>query len=77
MSPTSPPLDLLSSGNSLLTSSAFFNSLLGHAGTTGGLSLAYVHSQALIRRKGEEEGAEPKMLFVTGPGHGGAFCALL
>ncbi|TNY20807.1 putative phosphoketolase [Rhodotorula diobovata] len=44
--------------------------LLGHAGTTGGLSLAYVHSQALIRRKGEEEGAEPKMLFVTGPGHG-------
>lgn len=32
--------------------------------------MAYVHTQALIRRKGEEEGAEPKMLFVTGPGHG-------
>ncbi|BGP16790.1 hypothetical protein JCM10213_002184 [Rhodosporidiobolus nylandii] len=44
--------------------------LLGHYGTTGGLSLAYVHSQALIRRKGEEEGQEPKLLFVTGPGHG-------
>ncbi|GAA6032456.1 hypothetical protein JCM8097_008187, partial [Rhodosporidiobolus ruineniae] len=44
--------------------------LLGHYGTTGGLSLAYVHSQALIRRKGEEEGEEPKFLFVTGPGHG-------
>ncbi|GAA5931577.1 hypothetical protein JCM3775_006892 [Rhodotorula graminis] len=44
--------------------------LLGHLGTQGGLSLAYVHSQALIRRKGDEEGAEPKMLFVTGPGHG-------
>ncbi|GAA5902138.1 hypothetical protein JCM5296_006613 [Sporobolomyces johnsonii] len=44
--------------------------LLGHYGTTGGLSLAYVHAQALIRRKGEEEGREPKMLFVTGPGHG-------
>ncbi|GAA6008849.1 hypothetical protein JCM10207_001746 [Rhodosporidiobolus poonsookiae] len=44
--------------------------LLGHYGTTGGLSLAYVHAQALIRRKGEEEGVEPKMLFVTGPGHG-------
>ncbi|BGP40709.1 hypothetical protein JCM10449v2_004671 [Rhodotorula kratochvilovae] len=44
--------------------------LLGHLGTTGGLSFAYVHSQALIRRKGDEEGAEPKMLFVTGPGHG-------
>ncbi|GAA5922179.1 hypothetical protein JCM6882_008932, partial [Rhodosporidiobolus microsporus] len=44
--------------------------LLGHYGTTGGLSLAYVHAQALIRRKGEEEGEEPKMLFVTGPGHG-------
>jgi xylulose-5-phosphate/fructose-6-phosphate phosphoketolase len=48
------------------------NSLLGHYGTSGGLSLAYVHAQALIRRKGEEEGQEPKMLFVTGPGHGGA-----
>lgn len=45
-------------------------------GTTGGLSLAYVHSQALIRRKGDEEGAEPKMLFVTGPGHGGASYSL-
>ncbi|GAA5851642.1 hypothetical protein JCM8547_001161 [Rhodosporidiobolus lusitaniae] len=44
--------------------------LLGHYGTTGGLSLAYVHTQALIRRKGEEEGSEPKFLFVTGPGHG-------
>ncbi|GAA5991913.1 hypothetical protein JCM11641_003020 [Rhodosporidiobolus odoratus] len=44
--------------------------LLGHYGTTGGLSLAYVHAQALIRRKGEEEGIEPKLLFVTGPGHG-------
>lgn len=47
--------------------------LLGHYGTTGGLSLAYVHTQALIRRKGEVEGEEPKMIFVTGPGHGGAF----
>ncbi|GAA6005738.1 hypothetical protein JCM11491_003990 [Sporobolomyces phaffii] len=44
--------------------------LLGHYGTTGGLSLAYVHGQALIRRRGEIEGTEPKTLFVTGPGHG-------
>ncbi|KAK4334960.1 hypothetical protein RTBOTA2_003703 [Rhodotorula toruloides] len=44
--------------------------LLGHFGTGPGLSLAYAHTQALLRRKGEEEGAEPKMIFVTGPGHG-------
>ncbi|GJN91069.1 hypothetical protein Rhopal_004084-T1 [Rhodotorula paludigena] len=44
--------------------------LLGHYGTTGGLSLAYVHTQALIRRQGDKEGAEPKFIFVTGPGHG-------
>jgi len=44
--------------------------LLGHGGTTAGLSLAYLHGQALIRRRGEVEGEEPKVLFVTGPGHG-------
>ncbi|KWU44041.1 phosphoketolase [Rhodotorula sp. JG-1b] len=44
--------------------------LLGHYGTTGGLSLAYTHTQALIRRRGDVEGEEPKMIFVTGPGHG-------
>jgi len=33
--------------------------------------MSYVHGQALIRRRGEVEGVEPKVLFVTGPGHGG------
>ncbi|SCV69952.1 BQ2448_1346 [Microbotryum intermedium] len=45
--------------------------LLGHYGTTGGLAFAYSHTQALIRRRGEQEdGAEPSFLFITGPGHG-------
>ncbi|GAA5828193.1 hypothetical protein JCM5353_003885 [Sporobolomyces roseus] len=44
--------------------------LLGHGGTSAGLSMAYCHGQALIRRRGEVEGVEPKVLFVTGPGHG-------
>ncbi|KAI5477879.1 phosphoketolase [Pseudohyphozyma bogoriensis] len=44
--------------------------LLGHWGTTAGLAAAYSHFQALITRKGIEEGKEPKGLFVTGPGHG-------
>lgn len=43
--------------------------MLGHWGTSGGLSLAYIHTQALIARKGREEGKEPHGLFVTGPGH--------
>lgn len=51
--------------------------LLGHYGTTGGLAMAYSHTQALIRRKGEAEGTEPKALFVTGPGHGGEFLSSL
>ncbi|KAK4054699.1 hypothetical protein OIO90_003511 [Microbotryomycetes sp. JL221] len=44
--------------------------LLGHYGTTGGLAFAYTHTQALIRRRGEVEGREPRALFITGPGHG-------
>ncbi|KAM0748828.1 D-xylulose 5-phosphate/D-fructose 6-phosphate phosphoketolase [Meredithblackwellia eburnea MCA 4105] len=44
--------------------------LLGHWGTTAGLSLVYSHFQALIARKGKLEGDEPRGLFITGPGHG-------
>ncbi|MFJ6416054.1 phosphoketolase [Paeniglutamicibacter sp. NPDC091659] len=39
--------------------------LLGHWGTSPGLSLIYVHLNRLIRRSGAE------VLFVAGPGHGG------
>ncbi len=39
--------------------------LLGHWGTSPGLSFAYAHLNRVIRLREEE------MLFVTGPGHGG------
>ena len=39
--------------------------LLGHWGTSPGLSLIYVHLNRLIRKTGA------KMLYVAGPGHGG------
>ncbi|MEI2275964.1 phosphoketolase family protein [Paenarthrobacter ilicis] len=39
--------------------------LLGHWGTSPGLSLIYAHLNRLIRRTGSE------VLFVAGPGHGG------
>ncbi|NKS81522.1 phosphoketolase [Rhodococcus hoagii] len=39
--------------------------LLGHWGTSPGLSLVYVHLNRLIRRTGAD------VLFVAGPGHGG------
>lgn len=39
--------------------------LLGHWGTSPGLSLVYVHLNRLIRRTGSQ------VLFVAGPGHGG------
>ncbi|MDD0857764.1 hypothetical protein NHF46_08410 [Arthrobacter alpinus] len=39
--------------------------LLGHWGTSPGLSLIYVHLNRLIRSTGA------KVLFVAGPGHGG------
>src|SRR5215203_2654851 len=39
--------------------------LLGHWGTSPGLSLVYTHLNRHIRRSGEE------VLFVAGPGHGG------
>lgn len=39
--------------------------LLGHWGTSPGLSLIYVHLNRLIRRSGAQ------VLFVAGPGHGG------
>ncbi len=39
--------------------------LLGHWGTSPGQSLVYVHLNRLIRRTGA------KVLFVSGPGHGG------
>ncbi len=39
--------------------------LLGHWGTSPGLSLLYVHLNRLIRKTGA------KILFVAGPGHGG------
>src|SRR3989440_10363982 len=39
--------------------------LLGHWGTSPGLSLIYVHLSRLIRRDGLD------VLFLAGPGHGG------
>jgi xylulose-5-phosphate/fructose-6-phosphate phosphoketolase len=39
---------------------------LGHWGTAPGLNLIYTHLNALIRRTGQD------VLFVAGPGHGGA-----
>lgn len=39
--------------------------LLGHWGTTPGLNMLYVHLNRIIRRDAK------KVLFVTGPGHGG------
>ncbi len=39
--------------------------LLGHWGTSPGLSLVYVHLNRLIRRTGQD------VLYVAGPGHGG------
>src|SRR5258705_2486676 len=39
--------------------------LLGHWGTSPGLSLLYVHLNRLIRRTGAD------VLYVAGPGHGG------
>jgi xylulose-5-phosphate/fructose-6-phosphate phosphoketolase len=39
---------------------------LGHWGTAPGLNLVYAHLNALIRRTGQD------VLFVAGPGHGGA-----
>ena len=39
--------------------------LLGHWGTSPGLSLVYAHASRLIRHTGQE------ILYLTGPGHGG------
>ena len=39
--------------------------LLGHWGTSPGLSFIYAHASRLIRLTGQE------MLYMTGPGHGG------
>jgi xylulose-5-phosphate/fructose-6-phosphate phosphoketolase len=39
--------------------------LLGHWGTSPGLSFVYAHTSRLIRHTGQE------MLYLTGPGHGG------
>ncbi|WP_154224703.1 phosphoketolase family protein [Marinicella rhabdoformis] len=39
--------------------------LLGHWGTTPGLNLIYIHLNRIIVK------TESKMLFITGPGHGG------
>ena len=39
--------------------------LLGHWGTSPGLSFIYAHASRLIRRTGQE------MLYLAGPGHGG------
>src|SRR5687768_84464 len=39
--------------------------LLGHWGTSPGLSFIYAHLNRVIRHRGQE------MLYVTGPGHGG------
>ncbi|HET7690833.1 MAG TPA: phosphoketolase, partial [Nocardioidaceae bacterium] len=39
--------------------------LLGHWGTSPGLSFLYAHASRLIRHTGQE------LLYLTGPGHGG------
>jgi xylulose-5-phosphate/fructose-6-phosphate phosphoketolase len=39
--------------------------LLGHWGTSPGLSLLYTHASRIIRRTGQQ------MLYLAGPGHGG------
>lgn len=39
--------------------------LLGHWGTSPGLSLIYAHASRLIQKTGQE------MIYITGPGHGG------
>src|SRR6266542_5421788 len=39
--------------------------LLGHWGTSPGLSLLYTHLNRIIRRTGVD------MIFIAGPGHGG------
>ena len=39
--------------------------LLGHWGTSPGLSFVYAHASRLIRQTGQE------MLYLAGPGHGG------
>src|SRR5580698_9494938 len=39
--------------------------LLGHWGTSPGLSLIYAHVNRLIRRRGDD------VMFLAGPGHGG------
>src|SRR6478736_3613 len=39
--------------------------LLGHWGTSPGLSFIYAHASRLIRETGQE------FLYLTGPGHGG------
>ncbi|MGO1622986.1 phosphoketolase family protein [Flaviflexus sp.] len=39
--------------------------LLGHWGTSPGLSLIYAHASHLIQKTGQE------MIYITGPGHGG------
>ena len=39
--------------------------LLGHWGTSPGLSFIYAHASRLIRQTGQE------MLYLAGPGHGG------
>jgi xylulose-5-phosphate/fructose-6-phosphate phosphoketolase len=39
--------------------------LLGHWGTSPGLSMLYVHASRLIRRTGQQ------MIYLAGPGHGG------
>jgi xylulose-5-phosphate/fructose-6-phosphate phosphoketolase len=48
-----------------LTSEHIKPRLLGHWGTSPGLSLIYVHASRLIRETGQE------VLYLAGPGHGG------
>jgi xylulose-5-phosphate/fructose-6-phosphate phosphoketolase len=48
-----------------LTSAHIKPRLLGHWGTSPGLSFIYAHASRLIRHTGQE------MLYLTGPGHGG------
>lgn len=44
--------------------------LLGHSGTSGGLIFAYSHANYLITKHDKDQGGPPRVIFVTGPGHG-------
>lgn len=44
--------------------------ILGHWGTCPGINFVYAHSNYLISHHDDPETGCPRLLFVTGPGHG-------